>query len=195
MRNVIQCIAFFLFSFVLLNCESKELSNQHSTVNEEALSRILNQSLKEDLPSFIQLRESLSKEMDNKPLSNALIHFLITEEFIYFHISSMDCFEGPFYQFKENNHFILIDSRSYQPERYFYLNNLEIIERAFDDVQICEDWFWLKGKYINIDNKLKLEKISTFFDNTYSETFYDKKDSAYLYKEGILMLEPEPTPN
>lgn len=195
MRLLIQCIAFFLFSFVLLNCESKELSNQHLTVKEETLSRILNQSLKEDLPSFIQLRESLSKEIDNKPLSNALIHFLITEEFIYFHISSMDCFEGSFYQFKENNHFILIDSRSYQPERYFYLNNLEIIERAFDDVQICEDWFWLKGKYINIDNKLKLEKISTFFDNTYSETFYDKKDSAYLYKEGILMLEPEPTPN
>lgn len=123
------------------------------------------------------------------------VHILTTENFFYIHTSVMDCVNSSFYRFSEKlgekNYSIWVDKRSANPERYFDLKNVQLIEKN-DEILICEDWYWLKAKFIRSNSDLKLTKISSFYDNSYSdETFYDKEDSAFLQKIEVKMVIPE----
>jgi|GEM_PF-1550899 len=186
----------FLFAILFLSCQSKE--NSVSEKEEPKTSRILNQELKNILPELIQLQNQIfDKETTNGNYDPKHLYarILTAENFFYLNLTFNDCGFNGFYPFQEKmgNHKIdfFVDSKSFQPERYFDLRNLTQIQDS--DVEICEDWYFLKAKFQLINGKLKLTKISTFFDNSYSEkSFYDKQDSAFLHKIEVLMVEPEP---
>ena len=187
---------FILFGFLLFGCNSKEKSISE---NEEArTSRILNQELKNILPELIQLQnqtfdeETINGNYDPKHL---YARILTTENFVYLNLTFNDCGFNGFYPFQEKmgNHTIdfRIDSKSFQPERYFDLKKLNQIPEV--GPQICDDWYYLKAKFQVFNGKLKLTKISTFFDNSHSEDkFYDKQDSVFLHKIEVFLVEPEP---
>ena len=191
-------VLILFFSILFLSCQTIEKAN--SEKKEIPTSRILNEELKETIPQLIQLRKQTGKGFDRGHYSdsNPYIHLTTTKEFVYIHISIMDCISTPFYQFVDNfgetEYSVLVDANSFEPERYLNLKELIVVPREFDDVMFCHDWYWLKVKYKRAGSKLKLEKISTFFDNSYEETFYDKSDSTFLYKQGILIAEPGPEP-
>lgn len=187
-------ILFFSLSFIIISCNSF-IKNEKQL--EDNPSRILNQDLKETLPYLIQLRKSTGKGFDRDNTANPYIQILSTKEFLYVHISTMDCVNTSFYPFAEKlgktSHPIFVDENSFEPERYFNLKDLKIDLRSQDDFMICHDWYWLKAKYKRIGNKLKLERISTILDNGYStSSFYDKSDMAFLNKIEVLMVEPKP---
>ena len=189
---------FILFGFLLFGCNSKEKSI--SGKEEPQTSRILNQELKNILPELIQLQnQTFDKETTNGNYNPKHLYarILTTENFVYLNLTFNDCGFNGFYPFQEKmgNHTIdfRIDSKSFQPERYFDLKKLNQVPEVGS--QICEDWYFLKAKFQIFNGKLKLTKISTFFDNSYSEDkFYDKEDSAFLHKVEVLIFEPEPMP-
>ena len=185
-----------IFSILFLSCLSNEKAN--SEKEEKPISRILNQELMEILPELINIQnktfddEITNRNYDNKHL---FARFLTTENYVYLNLTFIDCGFTGFYPFQEKlgKHTldVLIDSKGYKPERYFDLENLNKIPDP--GPQICDDWYFVKAKFELIEDKLTLIKISTFFDNDYSDDFYEKSDSAYLHKIEVLMVEPEPT--
>jgi len=190
--------SLFIFSILFLSCNSKE--NSISGKEKPQTSRILNKELKNTLPELIQLQNQTFDEewtRGNFGPCHLYARVLTTENFIYLNLTFNDCGFNGFYPFQEKmgNHIIdfFVDSKSFEPERYFDLQNLTKTQDV--GVQICEDWYFLKAKFQVFNGKLKLTKISTFFDNSYSEDkFYDKEDSAFLHKVEVLMVEPEPNP-
>lgn len=193
-RNILFA-GFILLGFIFKNCNSNEASAKKE---DKTASRILSKELKEIIPELIKfqnktLKESIEKrEFDGSVLFSELI---TTERFLYLRLSSMDCEFRPHTSFVEkfNSHTVkfMVDTASYKSERYFNLKGLNKIPVV--ETQICDDWYFIQAKFELFNGKLKLTKVSTFFDNTYSdETFYDKQDSAYLYQKGVLMIESEP---
>ncbi|MDD3458647.1 MAG: hypothetical protein PHO74_04165 [Weeksellaceae bacterium] len=189
MRNL---ILYILLIFLLFQCQSKP-----DVVEEISPKRIHNSTLINTLPELVKLRnETIEDREFNK--GSSYIYILTTENHVYAHTSVMDCVDASFYSFSENidnkNYEIWVDERSIRSERYFDLKDAKWIERD-NEVQICDDWYWVKAKFELFREKLKLTKVSTFFDNTYSEeTFYDKSDSAFLHEIEFLNIEPEPVP-
>lgn len=189
-------IDFFFLCLMIISCNSFIKNEKQLGDNT---SRILNQDLKENLSYLIQLRKLTGTGLDRDNNATPYIQVLTTKEFLYAHISIMDCINSSFYPFEQKlgeiDHQIFVDENSFEPERYFDLKDLKIVSRSWEDVMICEDWYWLKAKYKRMGNKLKLEKVSTILDNDYSDdSFYDKSDSAFLHKLEVLMVEPEPEP-
>ncbi|MET3731341.1 hypothetical protein [Moheibacter stercoris] len=186
-------IIVFVF-FFLTNCqEGKKTESEVIPYN-----RILSKEIRETLPHLIELRNSTIEDRSSFQNGDLFSNFLVTENHIYLHTTMMDCVNRSFYEFtekiEEENFTIWVDAESVQPERFFDLKNLKLVERS-DEYMICKDWYWLKAKYKRIGTELKLEKISTILDNNYSATsFYDKQDSAFLHKVEVLMVEPEPEP-
>lgn len=185
---------FVIFGITMVSCISK------NDLETEEKSRILNKELREILPELIQLQNrTFVKDWThgNYSPNHLFARILTTERFVYLNLTFNDCGFNGFYSFQEKirEHTIdfLIDSKSLNPERYFDLKELN--ESPGAGPQICEDWFFIKAKFELIEGKLKLVKVSSFFDNTYSEDkFYDKQDSAFLHKVEVLMVEPEPEP-
>ena len=110
----------------------------------------------------------------------------------------MNCKTGEYYFFEENFDGCLIpmyiNAVSHEPKRYFDLKDAKLVERD-NEVQICDDWYWLKAKYKVVNNELRLIKISSFYDNSYSrKSFYDREDSIFLHQTEVLMVEPSPEP-
>lgn len=113
-------------------------------------------------------------------------YFLITENHIYLHTSQIDCVNRSFYAFTEKignlNFTIWVDSESVQSERYFDLKDLKVVVRS-QEPMICDDWYWLKARFDVLGSDLKLGKVSSFYDNSYSEeSFYAKEDSVFCGK-------------
>src|SRR5690606_30029214 len=189
MRNL---ILYTLLIFLLLQCQSKPYAEK-----EISPKRIHNSTLINTLPELVKLRnETIEDREFNKGF--LYIYVLTTENHVYVHTSVMDCVEASFYSISENienkNYEIWVDARSIRAERYFDLKDAKLVERD-NEVQICDDWYWLKAKYKVVNNELRLIKISSFYDNSYSrKSFYDKEDSIFLHQTEVLMVEPSPEP-
>src|SRR5690606_3938029 len=189
MKNI---FLYILLIFLLLQCQNKPYAEK-----EISPKRIHNSTLINTLPELVKLRNETIEDREFNQ-GSLYIYILTTENHVYVHTSVMDCVEASFYSISENienkNYEIWVDERSIRPERYFDLKDAKLIERD-NEAQICDDWYWVKAKFELFRGKLKLTKVSTFFDNTYSEDkFYDKSDSAFLHKIEILNIEPEPVP-
>jgi len=195
MKRNILFTGFIILGFMFQNCHSNEVSAKEE---EKTASRILSEELKEILPELIKIQNiTLKESMQKRGFDSSALYseVIATENFLYLSLSSMDCEFRPHTSFVEkfNSHTVkfMVDTASYKSERYFDLKGLNKIPAV--ETQICDDWYFIRAKFELFNGKLKLTKISTFFDNTYSdETFYDKRDSAYLYQKGVLMIEPEP---
>ncbi|MGB6084462.1 hypothetical protein [Moheibacter sp.] len=189
MKNI---FLYILLIFLLLQCQSKPYAEK-----EISPKRIHNSTLINTLPELVKLRnETIEDREFNK--GSLYIYVLTTENHVYVHTSVMDCVEASFYSISENienkNYEIWVDARSIRPERYFDLKDAKLIERD-NEAQICDDWYWVKGKYKVVNDELKLIKISSFYDNSYSrKSFYDKEDSIFLHQTEVLMVEPSPEP-
>lgn len=194
MKKLLILFGFIFLCGLNLNCHSNEVSAKE----EKTASRILNKELKEILPELIEIQNKTLKEsMQNRGFDGSVLfsELITTENFLYLRLSSMNCEFRPHISFVEkfNSHTVkfMVDKASFKSERYFNLKGLNKIPA--DEIQICDDWYFIQAKFELFNGKLKLTKISTFFDNTYSdETFYDKRDSAYLYQKEVLLVEPEP---
>lgn len=195
MKKLLILFGFIFLCGLNLNCNSNEVSAKEE---EKTASRILSDELKEILPELIKIQNiTLKESMQKRGFDGSVLYseVITTEKFLYLSLSSMDCEFRPHTSFVEkfNSHTVkfMLDTASYKSERYFNLKGLNKI--PVNEIQICDDWYFIMAKFELFNGKLKLTKISTFFDNTYSdETFYDKRDSAYLYQKEILMTEPEP---
>ncbi len=191
--NLLLILLLFISGF---GCTSKDSFT--IIEKEEFSSRILSEDLKEILPKLIKLQNlTFDKKWTrgNYNPNHLFTRILTTEKFVYLNLTFNDCGFNGFYPFQEKmgEHTIdfFIDSKSLKPERYFDLKELNQVSGV--GPQICEDWYFVKAKFELFQGKLKLTKVSTFFDNSYSEeTFYDKSDSAFLHKIEVLNVEPEP---
>lgn len=189
MRNL---ILYTLLIFLLLQCQSKPYAEK-----EISPKRIHNSTLINTLPELVKLRnETIEDREFNK--GSLYTYVLTTENHVYVHTSVMDCLDASFFSISENienkNYEIWIDERSIRPDRYFDLKDAQLIERK-DEALICDDWYWVKAKFSQVKSDLKLTKISSFYDNSYSrKSFYDKEDSIFLHQTEVLMVEPSPEP-
>lgn len=197
MKKLLILFGFIFLCGLNLTCNSNEVSAKEE---EKTTSRILSEELKEILPELIKIQNiTLKESMQKRGFDDSVLYseVITTENFLYLSLSSMDCEFRPHTSFVEkfNSHTVkfMVDTASYKSERYFDLKGLNKI--PVDEIQICDDWSFIQAKFELFRGKLKLTKISSFFDNTFSdETFYDKQDSTYLYQKGVLMIEPEPEP-
>ena len=189
MKNL---ILYTLLIFHLLQCQSNSDAKK-----EISPTRIIDSTLINTLPELVKLRnETIEDREFNK--GSLYTYVLTTENHVYVHTSVMDCLDASFFSISENienkNYEIWIDERSIRPDRYFDLKDAQLIERK-DEALICDDWYWVKAKFSQVKSDLKLTKISSFYDNSYSEEdFYDKEDSIFLHQIEVLMVEPEPVP-
>lgn len=185
------CIIVFVV-FFLTNCqEGKKTEKEVIPYN-----RILSKEIRETLPHLVELRNATIQDRDSYQKGDLISYFFVTENHIYLHTSPMDCVNRSFYAFtekiEEKNFTIWVDAESVQPEIYFDLKDLKLVERSQESL-ICDDWYWLKARFDVLGSYLKLAKVSSFYDISYSEeTFYAKEDSAFLHKVEVLMVEPEP---
>lgn len=184
----------FVYTVFLLLFQCQSSSDEK--VKVESNNRILNTELRKYIPYLVELRNQTIEDRANHP-GELHVHILTTENFLYVHTSVMDCVNSSFYSFSEKigekNYSIWVDKRSIRPDRYFDLKDAQLIERK-DEALICDDWYWVKAKFSQVKSDLKLTKISSFYDNSYSEEdFYDKEDSAFLFKIEVLMVELEPS--
>lgn len=183
MKSEIFCLVLM---FLCVGCFSSKSSIQQD-------SRFKSAELKQEISYLIPLLKRSQTSPDE-----ISIRILITPEFIYPQILSMNCKTGEYYFFEENFDGCLIpmyiNAVSHEPKRYFDLKDAKLIERD-NEAQICDDWYWVKGKYKVVNDELKLIKISSFYDNSYSrKSFYDKEDSIFLHQTEVLMVEPSPEP-
>jgi hypothetical protein len=182
-----------LIGFVLLQCQS---SNDEKDEVEQKY-RILNSKLRNIIPQLVELRnQTIDDRMHHS--GELYVYILTSENFVYVHTSVMDCVNSSFYRFSEKmgekNYSIWVDKRSVNPDRYFDLKDAQLIERK-EGALICHYWYWLKSKFSLVNSDLKLTKVSSFYDDSYSdEDFYEKEDSAFYKKIEVLMVEPEPEP-
>lgn len=184
---------YFVAIFVLIQCIPKtEVINV-----EEGRDRILNTELRNFIPQFVELRnQTIDDRMHHS--GGLYVYILTSENLVYVHTSVMDCVNSSFYRFSEKigdkNYSIWVDKRSVNPDRYFDLKDAQLIERK-EEALICHDWYWMKAKFSLTNSSLKLTKVSSFYDNSYSSVnFYEKEDSIFLNKIGYLIQEPEPEP-
>lgn len=178
----------FVYTVFLLLFQCQSSSDEK--VKVESNNRILNTELRKYIPYLVELRNQTIEDRANHP-GELHVHILTTENFLYAHTSVMDCVNFSFYSFSEKigdkNYSIWVDERSIRPDRYFDLKDVQLIERK-EEALICDDWYWVKAKFSQMNSDLKLTKISSFYDNSYSEEdFYDKEDSAFLFKIEVLI--------
>lgn len=187
-------LIFLILLLIILSCENKQ---QEITPKHETKSRIKNEDLKNIIPHLLNIHQLTFKDnpyYKNTSHNPIFVKFLSTEHHLYAHLSWMDCSYTSLYSFVEeidsNDIRIFVEQKSYKPERYFDLNDLEMFPEK--GPQICEDWYFIACKFQHYKGKFILEKVSTFFDNSYEHNFFDKSDSAFLNEIGILISEPEP---
>lgn len=174
-----------IFLSILFGCNS---TNKKEIITvKEAKSKIINDELKEILPSLIQLQ---NLTFDNE--GRLCIGVITTKEFVYLYLNSTGC--APSFTEKIGNYTVdfLIVPESINPARYFDFKPKKNDSDPKNHVVGCGVQPFLAVKFKRIDDDLKLEKISTFYDNSHFETFYDKSDSTFLNETGIIISEPEP---
>lgn len=182
---------------LVLCCDSKTKKAQNR--EQKITSRIKSSELKKIIPHLIHIQKTLFEDemRDKNYSSDALLAIVFsTQNHLYVRFTVIDCNSNSFYSFQEkfqNNYLnFMINSNSIKPERFFDLQNLKMIPRSLENGVYCHDWYWVESKFKLINNDLKLERISTFYDSSYPEGFFDHSDSIYLIKNQILIEEPEP---
>lgn len=179
---------------MILSCKNQQ---EEITPKQEVKSRIKNEDLKSMIPHLLEIHKLTFNNVpdyESRHPDPTFIRFLTTENYIYAHISALDCNDKSLYYFmdeiKSHPVSIFVESKGFEPERYFELEGLS--KSKENRYTICDDWYYTVGKFEIQNGKLILEKISTTFDNSCVDCFYDKSDSAFLNEIGILISEPEP---
>lgn len=187
---------FLILFLVILSCRNQQ---EEIIVKEQIKSRIKNDDLKKIIPHLLEIHKQTFEDnpyYENNFHDPVFVRFITSENYVYAHLSWMDCTHTSLYSFVEELDSmkvqIFVERNSYQPERYFNLSSLNAISEKKS--QICEDWYFIACKFKNYNGKLILEKVSTFFDNSYENNFFDKSDSIFLNEIGILIPEPELEP-
>lgn len=190
MKKLLILFGFIFLCGLNLNCHSNEIKPK-----VEVPSRILNKDLYEIMPVIENIRKKNILRTENS-MPALYTQILTTKNFVYISHSAMDCNNQPFYGFSESidsiNFNFMVYSVSEQPERYFNLNDLKPTDRKLEDYSICDDFYPVWAKFRRVNNQLKLERISSFYDNTIETDFYSSEDTEFLYRNEILIREPEP---
>lgn len=168
-----------IFGLLLIfGCKQKELHPKQKAVSEETSKVILNKTFKKFLPEFIKLRNiSLVNSKRDTSIYNLYASIIVTENHLYFHLSDMNCNRDSHYIFNETFegrevHF-MVNSKSEKPWRLFDLEKTKLVQMISDEAQICEDWYFLAAKFRLDNNQLTLERISSFYDNSFQDDFYE----------------------
>src|SRR5690606_23444036 len=141
MRLRILCL---IFAFFFVECtSSKNLIQQNS--------RFKSDELKQQISYLIPLLKRSHTSPDN-----ISIRILVTPEFIYPQILSMNCKTGEYYFFEENFNGraipVYLNVVSYEPERFFDLNNLNLSQDLNDNPDYyCDDYLSLWARYSTSD--------------------------------------------
>lgn len=178
MKSEIFCLVLM---FLCVGCFSSKSSIQQD-------SRFKSAELKQEISYLIPLL----KRTQTSP-EEISIRILITPEFIYPQILSMNCKTGEYYFFEENFDERLIpmyiNAVSHEPERFFDLNDLNLRQNLDDPDYYCDDYLSLWARYSTSDG-LELEKVLTFYKNPKQRIFSDQ-DTVFL-SPYIRKVIPEP---
>lgn len=179
MKPEILCLVLVFF---FVGCfPSKSLIQQNS--------RFKSEEFKQQISYLIPLLKRSQISPDD-----ISIRILVTPEFIYPQILSMNCKTGEYYFFEESFDGrtipMYINAASHEPDRYFDLNNLNLsqnLDNAPD--YYCDDYLSLWARYSTADG-LDLEKILTFYKNP-NERIFSDQDTVFL-SPYIRKVIPEP---
>ena len=179
MKSEIFCLVLM---FLCVGCFSSKSSIQQD-------SRFKSAELKQEISYLIPLLKRSQTSPDE-----ISIRILITPEFIYPQILSMNCKTGEYYFFEENFDGCLIpmyiNAVSHESERFFDLNDLKLNQNLDDTSDYyCDDYLSLWARYSTSDG-LELEKVLTYYKNP-KERILSDQDTVFL-SPYIRKVIPEP---
>lgn len=170
-----------VLAFFFVGCFSSQSSIQQN-------SRFKSDELKQEISYLIPLLKRSQISPDD-----ISIRILVTPEFIYPQILSMNCKTGEYYFFEENFDGrlipVYINAVSHEPQRFFDLNDINLRQNLDDPDYYCDDYLSLWARYSTSDG-LELEKVLTFYKNPKQRIFSDQ-DTVFL-SPYIRKVIPEP---